>query len=472
MAGMSVGAAKVLSHTDQQRRYPATAASRPSVGHTMPGQPPGDPSPPPKTDMSQRRYGMQEFNDHHGHVNRRTLLRGTGAGVALLLGTQGLAPTAASAATVPTTQSITRAYSFLASTFDQYGSGTTLRVPQSYTGGYFATINFVSSFAYDDALVILAWLSNRTSVDLQRATVLGDTLLYAQANDPYGDGRTRASYQPNPFITGNGSPYIGSPASNSGNQAWVGLALARLYAVTRQPRFLQGALRLATWIQNTSFDGVHAPYGYTGGRDGDNVSYTFKASEHNIDIGAFFTMLADLTGDSVWRTRAQVAFSFVAAMQNGTTGHVWTGTNPDGTSTNFTPIPADVQTWAYLATGDVRYSPAVTWVINNLMTTNAGFTGSSYSDADTTKVWFEGSAQLALAVRARGAAGDSTRYANFMNNIQKAQANAANGDRQGVVAASSDGLDTGFGDLYYASLHTGATAWYLMAAKGYNPFRL
>jgi hypothetical protein len=59
-----------------------------------------------------------------------------------------------------------------------------------------------------------------------------------------------------------------------------------------------------------------------------------------------------------------------------------------------------------------------------------------------------------------------------MNNIQKAQATAANGDRQGVVAASSDGLDTGFGDLYYASLHTGATAWYLMAAKGYNPFRL
>jgi hypothetical protein len=59
-----------------------------------------------------------------------------------------------------------------------------------------------------------------------------------------------------------------------------------------------------------------------------------------------------------------------------------------------------------------------------------------------------------------------------MTNIQRAQAGATNGDRHGVVAASSDGLDTGFGDLYYASLHTGATAWYLMAAKGFNPFRL
>ena len=40
------------------------------------------------------------------------------------------------------------------------------------------------------------------------------------------------------------------------------------------------------------------------------------------------------------------------------------------------------------------------------------------------------------------------------------------------VATSTYGLDSGFGDLYYASLHTGATAWYLLAAAGDNPFVL
>jgi hypothetical protein len=49
---------------------------------------------------------------------------------------------------------------------------------------------------------------------------------------------------------------------------------------------------------------------------------------------------------------------------------------------------------------------------------------------------------------------------------------APNADGKGIVSASSDGLDTGFGDLYYASLHTGATAWYLLAATGTNPFVL
>jgi hypothetical protein len=40
------------------------------------------------------------------------------------------------------------------------------------------------------------------------------------------------------------------------------------------------------------------------------------------------------------------------------------------------------------------------------------------------------------------------------------------------VSASSDGLDTGYGDYYYANLHTGATAWYILAAAPANPFVL
>ena len=62
--------------------------------------------------------------------------------------------------------------------------------------------------------------------------------------------------------------------------------------------------------------------------------------------------------------------------------------------------------------------------------------------------------------------------ADLFHSIETAQKQEPNGDGRGIVAASSDGLDTGFGDLYYASLHTGATAWFLLAATDTNPFQL
>ncbi|MEU6850388.1 Tat pathway signal sequence domain protein [Actinacidiphila alni] len=370
--------------------------------------------------------------------------------------------------------SVSRAFAFLDAKFDEYGTGDALRVPRSYTGGFFETPTwtFVSSFAYDDALMIIAWLGRGRPGDIHRATVLGDTLLYAQDHDPIGDGRTRASYQPDSFTTPTGSLDIGSPAAYTGNQAWVGMAFAHLYARTRHHRFLDGALRAADWIQRHTFDGTRAPYGYTGGRTADDQPNTYKATEHNIDTGAFFTMLARLTGKQVWRDRAAVAFSFVDAMRDRAGGHLWTGTDPDGVTTNRTPIPEDVQTWAYLATLDHRYSSSVDWVLRKLTAHDAGVSGVSFSDTDVSKVWLEGTAHTALAVRTRAARGDDRRAADLLRNIERAQATTPVGDGRGIPAASSDGLDTGFGDTYYASLHTGATAWYLLAALGHNPFRL
>ena len=417
---------------------------------------------------------------------RGVLTAASGAATALLAGAFAAAPAAASeppqpsppsrlpAAAGASRASVQRAFDFLDAKFDEYGTGDDLRVPRSYTGGFFETPTwtFVSSFAYDDALMIIAWLARGRPDDRRRATVLGDTLLYAQAHDPVGDGRTRASYQPNPFITGDGTPQIGSPAAYTGNQAWVGMAFAHLYARTRERRFLDGALRAAEWIHEHTFDGDRAPYGYTGGRTADDRPNTYKATEHNIDTGAFFTMLAQLTGRRVWRSRARIAFAFVAAMRDPAGGHLWTGTQPDGVTTNRSPIPEDVQTWAYLATLDRRHSAGVTWVLRNLAAHDAGVSGVAFSDADVSKVWLEGTAHTAAALRARAARGDALLAKRLLWNIETAQTTTPVADGRGIPAASSDGLDTGFGDLYYASLHTGATAWYLLAALGRNPFLL
>ncbi|GAA2706539.1 hypothetical protein [Actinoplanes palleronii] len=403
-------------------------------------------------------------------TSRRSLLVGASSTFTALL-TGAVLPTSPARATAPgwirgaSAISVHQAFDFLKIKFDEYGTGSALRVPRSYTGGFFETPTwtFVSSFTYDDALVIMAWLARGERDDVRRATVLGDTLLYAQQHDPIDDGRTRASYQPDSFTTLTGVLDIGSPAAYTGNQAWAGMAFAHLYARTRQRRFLTGALRAATWIHEHTY----TSFGYTGGRTADDQPLTFKATEHNIDAGAFFTMLAQLTGDRSWSARARHAFAFVAAMQDPASGHLWTGTDPDGVTVNRNPIPEDVQTWAYLATLDDRYRRSVTWVLDHLAAQDAGITGISFSDADVSKVWLEGTAQTALALRVRRAKGDDLLGKRLLWNIARAQ-----GAGLGVPAASSDGLDTGFGDLYYASLHTGATAWFLLAALGANPFRM
>ncbi|GAA1148008.1 hypothetical protein F4556_000836 [Kitasatospora gansuensis] len=384
-------------------------------------------------------------------------------------------------ATPPSRYSLENAYSYLAGDLDRYGSGSALRVPQSYRGGYFddprfGPDGFQASFTYDNALVVAAFLQRGNSEDIGRATALGDSLLYAQAHDIVPDGRLRASYEPNPFVTASGAPYVGGFSVYTGNMAWAGLTFTRLYHVTGQQRFLDGALKAANWIQANAADSRGAG-GYTGGLRNDDetgaemIPLRWKATEHNIDTGAFFRMLAQVTGDGVWQSRSDNAFAFVRTMQ-AANGHLWTGTGLDGVTINEDVEPEDVQTWSYLATKDPAYAPAIDWTAGRMAATDGGFSGVSFSGADTSKVWFEGTAHLAAAYRARNAPGDADKATTLLATIAAAQTNAPNNDGRGIVAASSDGLNTGEGDIYYAALHTGATAWYLIAAQGGNPFVL
>ena len=73
--------------------------------------------------------------------------------------------------------------------------------------------------------------------------------------------------------------------------------------------------------------------------------------------------------------------------------------------------------------------------------------------------------------------GDEARARRLLASIERAQdllgagqtvGGGALPERSGVVSASSP-LDTGFGFGYYPYRHTGATAWYLMAAARSNP---
>src|SRR4051812_460139 len=94
-----------------------------------------------------------------------------------IVGTANIAALAGSrAGTV--TSSLANAYTFLDTMLDQHATGTTLRLPQSFTGGFLQQDGFTDSVTYDDALIIDAYLTRHGTADVTRAKLLGDALLY------------------------------------------------------------------------------------------------------------------------------------------------------------------------------------------------------------------------------------------------------------------------------------------------------
>jgi hypothetical protein len=414
------------------------------------------------------------------------------------------------------TAALDAAYSFLDFMMDAYAQGSTLRLVQSYSDqqGLEST-----AFTYDNAVIIAAYLVRSEPDDVTRAQVLGNGLLYAQQTNSFNDGRLFDAYFVNApdahgaYIQPAGAPFY-FYGSATGNMAWAGMALCHLYHKTKNNSYLTGATRLGNWIFTNTYD-TRGAGGYTGGVDAGNNKITYKSTEHNIDTYAFFTMLANLTGNSAWTTRAQWAANFVASMWNSTGGFFWTGTGTDGVTTNTSNIPEDVQTWSYLAFLNNSYAASLDWVTTNLMTIdnpqtinskltgNTRILGETYASLslreltpsesydqppDPNAVWLEGTAHTVAALLARSfppendptAEADIATAILLLENIRIAQKYLGqnqtvggtpipNGD--GIIAASSV-LNGGFGSSYYPNLHIGATGWSAIAAQLANPFHL
>jgi hypothetical protein len=393
--------------------------------------------------------------------------------------------------------SVTDAYAFLDQMIDAYATGTTTRLTQSYAD----QIGLQSSaFTYDNALILCAYLVRGNSSDIARAQVLGNGLLYAQRTDPAADGSGALVNPGFSFFQG----------SAVGDVAWAGIALAQLFQRTRVQKYLDGAVKAATFIETTTRDNTNVPPGgYFFGNGQSN-----KSTEHNIDVYALFTMLARLTGNASWLDGARHARSFVEAMYNSSAGFFWTGTS-DPTHIFFDNIPEDVQTWSYLAFLDPDFAASLEWVKTNLATTDSSFafnngwhfkgnfrvSGETYASlsklgtvlgdqsVDADGVWCEGTSHTVAALLARGLPpkqdipsfhGDMNTAALMLESVQVAQASLGFGqtvggkalvDGQGIVAATSP-LNTGFGFNFLPFRHIGATSWYVMAAQVANPLQL
>ena len=96
----------------------------------------------------------------------------------------------------------------------------------------------------------------------------------------------------------------------------------------------------------------------------------------------------------------------------------------------------------------------------------------SFCRGDRSGVWFEGTGHLADALEFRGEPGDRAQAARYLADIYYAQTYGPGADGRGIIAASRNGLTDCGGGTYYTSLHTGTTAWYILAADKINPFAL
>ena len=380
-------------------------------------------------------------------------------------------------------ETVSNAYLHLDEAMDEWASPPALRVPSSYHGG---VLDFWdNSVTYDNALVIIAYANRKDNADsLDRARTMGDALLQMQAKDPIGDGRVRNAYGPERLFDADGVPNIQTWGSAAGNQAWAGMALAHLAHVTKDAKYRDGALRIGEWLLRETKD-TRGRGGFTGGYRSDGTKIEWKSTEHNIDMVGLFGMLHQLTKDRKWHHARKHARKFVKSMWDEKEGRFHIGTKPDGVTTNRDEyIPEDVQSWGYLALQSERYRRALDWNIANLEVTDnsnpslpvvgvrfAWQINPKQPEKNDDTVWLEGTAHMALALRVSGKKKHTQKAGVYLDSIHKEQLYGPNADGKGIQANSREGFSGG-DDKNHTSLHTGTTAWYIMAKQELNPFHL
>ncbi len=387
-------------------------------------------------------------------------------------------------AVYPATADTRLAYQHLDEVMDRYYRG---EVPRRLLASYAKTnageldpAISDAAFIYDNALVLLAYLHRNQAGDRARARTIAEAFVFAATHDrTYTDGRLRNAYSAKQLLNpANGKAALPGfwnhkadqwqedrfqVSIHTGNLAWVIMALAQYYHAHGGESYRSTAIALGRWIENNTKDEAG---GYRGGFEGwepTPQTISWKSTEHNLDLTAAFTLLQRITADNTWKQRADHAGRFVASMWAG--DHLWIGTNPDGQTAQTADPPLDIQAWAVLALG--QYPQALSWALKSCIVQQDGFSGFDFN-TDKDGIWFEGTAHMTLAFRAIH---DDRKAGFYLDELRRAQSTGRGGNGKGLPAAARDSrVTTGLGWNYYAHPHIGATAWYIFAEEGFNPF--
>ncbi len=346
---------------------------------------------------------------------------------------------------------------------------------------------------YDQALLCLAFLALGED---EKARLIADAIVIVQNNDRnFSDGRlidwyTGGDLQVPPGWIANSKKdvarYPGWYNSDSalwteiqpelahhpGNMAWACIALLACNEKSPNPAYVAAARRIGDWIEtNLRHDSPNGGYlgGIETGASATNNILRFKATEPNIDVYVAFSKLYNATNDAAWRARAAHARKFVESMWNASGSYFYTGTLDDYVTPNTQVVPEDVQAWAYLALGSdhPEYSGALDFVENNnKVEWGYDFNAKYEKEPIPDGIWYEGTAHMLLALKKKN---DTAR----VTSLEAEFAKVIEAEDGALPAASRDAVTTGFsGWLLYRRGHIGAAAWYILAAKGVNPFRV
>jgi len=335
------------------------------------------------------------------------------------------------------------------------------------------------AYLYDNAVAAIAL--SYAGKD-ERARQIADAIVYAYGHDrALSDGRLRNAYAAgNPAAGGAFAPLPGfydqkeqkwcedyyAASTDTGNLAWAMLALCQVSRRAPEPaKYLQAAKDIGDFVLTLQ----DAKGGFTGGYagwDGQQTKVTYKSTEHNIDLIAAYANLASLTGEAKYACASRHAKAFVLSMYDAGKGCFYTGTAADGVTVAKEPLPLDTNTWAILVLrGDCPNMAKTLAFIETNMAVGGGYGFNGDKDG----VWFEGTAQVALAYKQ---AGNLVKYQQVLDFLNQ------NAERSGAItAADRDGVSTGFmvsGTKipwqYGKRQHIGATAWLAFAQLGVNPF--
>lgn len=339
-----------------------------------------------------------------------------------------------------------------------------------------------AAFVYDNALAGVALVACHRVDDARR---IADAMVAASARDRhYHDGRLRNAYRAGALPAGP-APLPGwwdAPSQRwfedayqagtaTGNVAWAALMLLAVYDSTHERRYLDSAAALMGWVDATLFD-AGPPGGFIGGYFGEEPSPTrqaWKSTEHNVDAYAAFSWLARLSNDPRWPVAARRARGFVEAMWQPREGRFVIGTRDDGRSLNSGPSALDAVLWPLIAVPDAPadWRRSLDWTRER-----HGVKGGYGFNGNPDGVWTEGTGQAALVLRASSRAQDASPLWPLLLSQRAPSGLLYATPEQRIRTGLSIGPTSTTEDFYYYHLpHLGATAWAVLAAAGWNPFR-
>jgi hypothetical protein len=335
-----------------------------------------------------------------------------------------------------------------------------------------------AAYLYDNAVATIALVA---CGQREKAARIADAIVLAQDHDRYWhDGRLRNAYQAG--SVGQGPVKLGGwwdveqnkwfedayqVGSDSGNLAWAILALLAVDASSHNPKYLEAATRIASWL--TRLRSERSPGGFTGGSFGeepDPRSEMWRSTEQNTDLAAAFSGLAAAAKDSRWLGDAQSAQDFVRAMWNDECRCFSAGTTVDGATRNqFLALDAQVLPLLALPGAAARYAGAFETATKRL-SDSGGFSFGEVKGG----MWTEGTAQAALFLALSGNAAEAARLMTAVRSMRTADGS--------YYASSTPELSTGLAlateptqeRKYYHVAHLGAAAWVTIAEQKYNPF--